>query len=75
MFESRSGNLLLLKHTCGKATGCYAGINTPVKGCMAAHCGFETQRRRHQKSTTGVSVAPQMDKNFKKTQTYRCIIM
>ena len=25
----------------------------------AAHYGFETQRRHHQKSTTGVSVAPQ----------------
>ena len=25
----------------------------------AAHSGFETQRRRHQKSKTGVSVAPQ----------------
>ena len=25
----------------------------------AAHFGFETQRRRHQKSKTGVSVAPQ----------------
>ena len=24
----------------------------------AAHSGFETQRRRHQKSKTGVSVAP-----------------
>ena len=26
----------------------------------AAHSGFETQRRRHQKSETGVSVAPKM---------------
>ena len=26
----------------------------------AAHSGFETQRRRHQKSKTGVSMAPQM---------------
>ena len=25
----------------------------------AAHTGFETQRRRHQKSKTGVSVSPQ----------------
>ena len=38
----------------------------------AAHSSFETQRRRHQKSETGVSVAPKMDicpsKNvFKKT--------
>ena len=34
----------------------------------AAHSGFETQRRHHQKSKTGVSVAPQKDlcppKNF-----------
>ena len=27
----------------------------------AAHFGFETHRRRHQKSKTGVSVAPQKD--------------
>ena len=27
----------------------------------AAHSGFETQRRCHQKSKTGVSVAPKMD--------------
>ena len=27
----------------------------------AAHSGFETQRRRHQKSITGVPVAPKMD--------------
>ena len=27
----------------------------------AAHSGFETQRRRHQKSKTGVSVFPQME--------------
>ena len=27
----------------------------------AAHSGFETQRRHHQKSKTGVSVAPKMD--------------
>ena len=27
----------------------------------AAHSGFETQRRHHQKSETGVSVAPKMD--------------
>ena len=38
-------------------------------GNKAAHFGFETQRRRHQKSKTGVSVAPQKglvsSKNFK----------
>ena len=27
----------------------------------AAHSGFETQRRRHQKSKIGVPVAPKMD--------------
>ena len=27
----------------------------------AAHSGFETQRRHHRKSKTGVSVAPQKD--------------
>ena len=28
---------------------------------LTAHSGFETQRRHHQKSETGVSVAPKMD--------------
>ena len=32
----------------------------------AVHSGFETERRHHQKSKTGVSVIPQKDKNFKK---------
>ena len=43
-----------------------AGVAPEVNLCMpppsanqAAHSGFETQRRRHQKSKTGVSVAPQ----------------
>ena len=27
----------------------------------ATHSGFETQRRRHQKAETGVSVVPKMD--------------
>ena len=31
----------------------------PPSANKAAHSGFETQRRRHQKSKTGVSVAPQ----------------
>ena len=33
----------------------------PQSSNKAAHSGFETQRRRHQKSETGVSVAPKMD--------------
>ena len=34
---------------------------TPLPSAnKAAHSGFETQRRRHQKSKTGVSVAPEM---------------
>ena len=31
----------------------------PPSANKAAHSGFETQRRRHQKCKTGVSVAPQ----------------
>ena len=35
---------------------------TPLQSLSkAAHSGFETQRRHHQKSETGVSVAPIMD--------------
>ena len=35
---------------------------TPLPNAnKAAHSGFETQRRHHQKSKTGVSVAPQKD--------------
>ena len=46
----------------------------------AAHSGFETQRRRHQKSKTGVSVAPQKgllsSKNiFKNTYLLRLQIL
>ena len=33
----------------------------PQSSNKAAHSGFETHRRRHQKSKTGVSVAPKMD--------------
>ena len=43
----------------------------PLSVNKAAYSGFETQRRRHQKSKTGVSVAPQKGlmaskKNLKK---------
>ena len=35
-------------------------IGTPLPSVnKAAHSGIETQRRRHQKSKTGVSVAPE----------------
>ena len=33
----------------------------PPSSNNATHTGFEAQRRRHQKSETGVSVAPEMD--------------
>ena len=33
----------------------------PTSVSKAAHSGFETQRRRHQKSKTGVSVVLQKD--------------
>ena len=39
-----------------------AGIAPEVPSVnQAAHSGFETQRRHHQKSKTWVSVAPQKD--------------
>ena len=42
----------------------------PPSSHKATHTGFEAQRRHHQKSETGVSVAPEMDmcptKNLKK---------
>ena len=74
MFESRSGNLPLLKHACGKSDWllCWHYILAKVnlRECIShmplqslnktAHSGFETQRRCHQKSKTRVSVAPQM---------------
>ena len=44
---------------------------------QAAHSGFETQRRRHQKSITGVPVAPKKDmcppKTLKKKSPVRQI--
>ena len=44
----------------------------------AAHSGFETQRRRNQKSKTGVSVAPQKglmsSKNLKKKKKFEVLI-
>ena len=48
--------------------------HTPLQSSnKAVHSGFETQRRHHQKSETGVSVAPKMDmcptKILKKTKT------
>ena len=49
----------------------YTGKGVTPKECIshmplqsvnkAAHSGFETQKRRHQKSVTRVSVAPKMD--------------
>ena len=38
----------------------------PSRMNKATHPGIETQRRCHQNSKTGVSVAPQMDKWIKK---------
>ena len=64
-----SGILPLLKHACGKAKR-LAGVTPEVnlRECIShrpllslnksAHSGFQTQRRRHQKCKTGVSVAP-----------------
>ena len=39
---------------------------SPLSVDKAVHSGFETQRRRHQKSKTGVSVAPQKGLMFSK---------
>ena len=38
----------------------YISHTPPQSLNKAAHSGFKTQRRHHQKSKTGVSVAPQM---------------
>ena len=39
----------------------YVTHTPPPSANKATHYGFETRRRHHQKSKTGVSVAPQMD--------------
>ena len=44
--------------------------HTPLPSVSkVAHSGFEIQRRHHQKSRTGVSVAPKMDITYKKSYT------
>ena len=83
-----SGILPPLKHASGEVTGCHtkrsAGVAPEVNlrehishmtlpsADKAAHSGFETQGRCHQKPKTGVSVAPQKglmsSKNFKKEE-------
>ena len=55
---------------CG-TRGEFPGTCTTYTSTKVAHSGFETQRRRHQKSKTEVSMAPQkglvsLPKNFKK---------
>ena len=57
----------------------YERVTSTPSPCAnkAVHSGFETQRRRHQKSKTGVSVAPQKglvsSKNFiSKKKQLRC---
>ena len=46
--------------TRGNLRECTSLIKMPLPSVnKAAHSGFETQRRHHQKSKTGVSVAPQ----------------
>ena len=72
----KSSIIPLLKHACRAAMlaiytskGVAPEVNlreciscTPPQSLnKAAHSGFETQRRCHQKSETGVSVAPKMD--------------
>ena len=39
----------------------YVTCTSPPSANKASHSAFETQRRRHQNSKTGVSVAPQKD--------------
>ena len=40
---------------------CVISRTPPPSENRAAHSGFETQRGHHQKSETGVPVAPKMD--------------
>ena len=41
----------------------------------AAHSGFETQRRRYQKSKTGVSVVPKVLQKRTISQLYTCLFL
>ena len=55
----RKSTSVSLGSKCGKANTVNP-YRTPLPSSNnAAHSGFETQRRRHQKSKTGVSMAPQ----------------
>ena len=64
----------MLKHACGERDRllCYTpaevNLREPIhithafaSANNAAHSDFETERRRHQNSEKGVSVAPKMD--------------
>ena len=63
--ENVSAAMLTAKRLAGVAPEvnlreCVTCIS-PLSANKAAHSGFETQRRHHQKSETRVSVAPKMD--------------
>ena len=45
-------------HTRGEYQECVTYMPLPSAN-KAVHCGFEAQRRHHQKSKTGASVVPQ----------------
>ena len=75
--QFKSGILPLLKHACGESdqllytlakllhqrwiSGEHISHMSLPNANKAAHSGFETQMKSHQKSETGVSVAPKMD--------------
>ena len=66
--EISSAAMLAVKRSAGITTE----VNTYASASAnkAAHCGFETQRRCHQKSKTNLSVAPQQGLGkLKKKQT------
>ena len=66
--EISSAAMLAVKKSAGITTemNTYASASTN----KAAHCGFETQRRCHQKSKTNLSVAPQQGLGKLKKKTY-----
>ena len=60
--ENGSATMLAAKRSAGvtpkmNVRECITHVSPPSVN-KAIHSGFETQRRRHQKSKTGVSVAP-----------------
>ena len=61
--ENGLAAMLATQRSAGVRPECNMYVTSPNK---AAHSGFEIQRRHHQKSKTGISVAPQKRLMFSK---------